>query len=392
MRLRSLSFAGYRSFAARSPAAPGRPLEQMQLAPLTILLGKNNSGKSTAARFTHHLLLAIGSEGTDPFPMGVSPRSFGARFRDIQHGGNFFNPLDLEFTLDAEGGARMTFAAQLIELGELADDRPPVIQSCTIDGNQITNLAQVTRGLLPVVPDVERWREGARSLLEASCYLGPVRDPVRSSYLVKSESQVSQLPNSNDSVAQMLLSDVQLRTEVGAWMAGNLEGWRVDVKQNLDVFNLLARGAGREVNLADAGQGFQQVLPVVTLCCWRNLNRGSSPFLDIIEQPELHLHDASHAALGDLLLSAIADNRGDMVVETHSESLVLRVRRRIAEGLVSPDKVAILYVEDTGEGSRIRRIPMKDNGEAEWWPNGVFSESFVEVKAIRQAQRAREEG
>ncbi len=76
-----------------------------------------------------------------------------------------------------------------------------------------------------------------------------------------------------------------------------------------------------------------------------------------------------------------------MVVETHSESVVLRIRRRIAEGL-SPDKVALVYVEDAGEGSRLRPIPVRPDGEVEWWPEGVFSEAFVEVKAIRRAQRA----
>jgi predicted ATPase len=114
------------------------------------------------------------------------------------------------------------------------------------------------------------------------------------------------------------------------------------------------------------------------------------PFLDIIEQPELHLHDAAHAALGDLLLSAVAEDAGNLIVETHSESLVLRVRRRVAEGL-SPDRVAIVYVEDNGDGSRLRRIALRSDGETDWWPEGVFSESFVEVKAIRRAQRARAE-
>jgi predicted ATPase len=169
-----------------------------------------------------------------------------------------------------------------------------------------------------------------------------------------------------------------------------MDGWRLDLKQNLDAIQLVARRGGREGNLADSGQGIQQVLPVAALCCWRNLDRGGRQFLDIIEQPELHLHDAAHAPLGDLLLSAVKNKPGNILVETHSESVVLRVRRRIAEGL-GPDQVAIIYVEDIGEGSRLRQIHLNRHGEVDWWPEGVFSESFLEVKAIRRAQREKAE-
>jgi len=76
------------------------------------------------------------------------------------------------------------------------------------------------------------------------------------------------------------------------------------------------------------------------------------------------------------------------LVETHSESIVLRIRRRVAKGL-SPDHVAIYFVEDLGDGSRVRQIQLDQNGEVDRWPDGLFSESFLEVKAIRRAQRAK---
>ena len=113
MRLHSLSFAGYRSFASRSPAAPNRPLGRIELAPLTILIGKNNSGKSTAAKLFHHVLLALGAEGNDPFPMKGMRRSFGERFRDIQHNGDFFRPLDLDLDFESDDGSRTSLVAQL---------------------------------------------------------------------------------------------------------------------------------------------------------------------------------------------------------------------------------------------------------------------------------------
>jgi hypothetical protein len=389
MRLRSLAFAGYRSFAARSPAAPGRPLQRLQLAPLTILLGKNNSGKSTAARLLHHVLLALGDDKKDPFPMTGGGQTYGQSFRDVQHGGTFFNPLDLEVDICSDDGAQTTFAAQLNLSSDSADARVPNVLICRLGGEEFAVEGRPIKGLLPDVKGARDWREGARQLLEASCHLGPLRDSVQPGYIVNQGAQDESLPTSHEAVAQLLLADSELRVAVGDWMAENLEGWRVEVQRSLGNFNLMARRARRETNLADAGQGIQQVLPVAVLCCWRKLGRGAVPFLDIIEQPELHLHDAAHAALGDLLLSAVVAGHGNLVVETHSESLVLRVRRRIAEGTLSPDQVALVYVEDTGEGSSLRPIPLQPDGEIAWWPEGVFSESFVEVKAIRRAQRAR---
>ena len=386
MQLDSLAFSGYRSFAARSPAFPDRPLERVQLAPLTILLGKNNSGKSTVARLFHHVLTALGAEGRDPFPMTGPRGSYGSSFRAIQHGESFFNPLDLEVDFSSKDCANAKLVVQVIQTGDLAGDAPPVLQKSVLNGEENTDRGRV-RGLLPDIAAAESLRLEARELLDASCYLGPLRPSTKPSYPVQ-VSETRALPETDESVAQMLYADTELRAAVGSWTAQNLDGWRVDVRQNLDVFQIIARRAGRESNIGDSGQGLQQVLPVAVLCCRRKLGRGPQHFIDVIEQPELHLHDAAHAPVGDLLLSATSEARGRILVETHSESLVLRVRRRIAEGL-SPDQVSIVFVEDLGDRSIVRTIQLDQNGDVDWWPEGVFSEAFVEVKAIRRAQRRR---
>jgi len=185
MQLRSLSFAGYRSFAARSPAAPDRALENLRLAPITILLGKNNSGKSTVARLLHHVLLALGADGHDPFPMNSGELSFGATFRDVQHGENFFSPLDLKITLGSDDGRQAELDVQLIQLGELADDSPPVVERCEFEGEDVDTTKILSRGLLPDVEAAKIWRTEARELLESSCHVAPVRDAVKSSYSVR---------------------------------------------------------------------------------------------------------------------------------------------------------------------------------------------------------------
>jgi predicted ATPase len=56
---------------------------------------------------------------------------------------------------------------------------------------------------------------------------------------------------------------------------------------------------------------------------------------------------------------------------------------------LAPDSVAIYFVEDTGEGSRLRPVTLDANGDVDWWPDGVFSEAFEEVRALRRAQKYR---
>lgn len=386
MRLLSLGFAGYRSFAARGPASPNRELQRLTLGPLTILLGKNNSGKSSAARMPHHVLTAMGAQGEDPLPLEGPKGKYGRTFRDIQHGGNFFNPLDLDVTFVAANSKEFHLVSRVAKIGALSGDIVPELESSTLNGEAQPPEIGV-RGLMPQLTEAETLRQEARDLLRSSCYLPPVREAISQTYSADAEA-VPSPPENNGTSARVLFADPELRSSVSAWTEQNLEGWRVEIEQNLDLFQLMGHRNGQKINLAASGQGIQQVLPVVTLCRWRKLREAGSAYLDVIEQPELHLHDAAHAALGDLLLDAVQDRRGNLIVETHSESLVLRVRRRVAEGL-APESVAIYFVEDTGDGSQLRPVNLDGNGDVDWWPDGVFSEAFEEVKALRRAQRSR---
>lgn len=72
------------------------------------------------------------------------------------------------------------------------------------------------------------------------------------------------------------------------------------------------------------------------------------------------------------------------IIATMAEMAVLRLRRRVAEGTLTPGSLVIVDV-DSG-----REIHVDGSGVIDWWPDGLFSEDFAEVKAIRRAQRAGE--
>jgi predicted ATPase len=186
-------------------------------------------------------------------------------------------------------------------------------------------------------------------------------------------------------VTDLLAADPKLFQTVSGWLAehaGLSLGW----ERNLDLWRLHTSGG---VPVSQVGMGIHQLLPVLTLAEWRRLGRETCDFIDVVQQPELHLHDALQPALGDLFLEVAESRRGVTVVETHAEGLLLRIRRRIAERRFPSDLVALYFIDDGPNGSELRRIRILENGEVDDWPEGVFLESYEEVKALRRAQRQR---
>jgi len=153
----------------------------------------------------------------------------------------------------------------------------------------------------------------------------------------------------------------------------------------------LGRGVELRVNgvfrdLTTIGVGASQLLPV--LVAGLSVPRGSTL---LVEQPELHLHPQVQSRLADFFLRARPDVR--FIVETHSEYLITRLRRRVAEGTVSPGKVQVLFAEQSEGNTNVRRLSLSELGDFSEWPEGFFDaqdeDSLGIVRAV--AARLREE-
>ncbi len=139
------------------------------------------------------------------------------------------------------------------------------------------------------------------------------------------------------------------------------------------------------VSHRDIGIGVSQVLPVLVSAY------ASENELLAIEQPEIHLHPALQAELGDVFLESALGGAGNtFLIETHSEHLLLRILRRIRETTdgelpqgvpdVHPEHVAVLYVQPGREDTEVLHIPVTADGEFERaWPNGFFAERAEEL-------------
>jgi predicted ATPase len=209
------------------------------------------------------------------------------------------------------------------------------------------------------------------------------------------EEQPEKLGFDGRQAPQWLRADPGLMDETASWYEENMDGWRLSLVQSNETFNLRAGlSKAMATNLAHAGEGLKQVLPVVVHQLWRQRQeqKDRETFLDVVEHPDLHLHAAAQAPLADLFIGTALQGRGVVLVETHSEQILLRLQRRIAEGVLPHSLVALYFVEVTAEGSRLRPIVLSPDGEVEWWPEGVFEESFQEVAAMSRAQRRKTAG
>lgn len=148
---------------------------------------------------------------------------------------------------------------------------------------------------------------------------------------------------------------------------------------------LIDKRTGTQVSHRDVGIGVSQVLPVL-VSAYASKNK-----LLAIEQPEIHLHPALQAELGDVFLeSALGDNDNTFLIETHSEHLLLRIMRRMRETDagelddslpdVHPEDVMVLFVQPDGPQSIIRQMPLNERGElVKAWPGGFFEEGLREI-------------
>ena len=138
------------------------------------------------------------------------------------------------------------------------------------------------------------------------------------------------------------------------------------------------------------GIGISQMIPVIVGCL-----RDKAGMV-IIEQPELHIHPAIQVRLGDLFVCTTQSGKDyvnsgkSLLIETHSEHIILRMLRRIREtsgnelppgttGL-KPDDLSVIYVEKSEEGVQLRALRVDEDGEfLDRWPKGFFDERTAEL-------------
>lgn len=140
-------------------------------------------------------------------------------------------------------------------------------------------------------------------------------------------------------------------------------------------------GLAKYHDLTNVGVGVSQVLPIVVACLLAPRNS-----VIVLEQPELHLHPKVQLRLADFLI-AITRTSKQFIVETHSEYLIYRIRRRIAEAesQKESDLVSLYFVEREAGVTGVRKVGINQFGAFADWPKDFFDQASTEAEYIIRA-------
>ena len=224
--------------------------------------------------------------------------------------------------------------------------------------------------------------------LDAIRHLGPFREVLRDGHKTHQTSDESRWEK-GFGAWEALARDPALVEKTNHYMQDVLKlRYSINQSKPNGEFYLHDDDNNIDIGLSDVGVGISQVIPVVVGA----LDDSQSLSIFAVEQPELHIHPALQVALGDVFIDGIKNSNRTMLIETHSEHLLLRIMRRMRETFedrieenrfpVTPDDIAVLFVEWHDSQTIIREMPVNERGElVKAWPGGFFEEDIEEVFA-----------
>jgi len=446
---------------------------EIELKPLTLIIGQNSSGKSSLVRFPLVLKQTFMDDSMAPLLFYGKSIDYG-NYRDVVFHHQAEQPIAFSVTLPAQGLAKHLVMTREEEeaLGEfnhfqveveIAQDAAEMLMVKTFAVYGLPGHALIFR--MALSPDEQTYEmshyKGAVDTIKAThmkfdkflpdfrltaelreslgkyehifyyffldlqryfsfmanriYYIGPFRRTPERAYRYK-ENAVNYVGHDGEFAPVILAQDRRLggtlTEQVSDWFRRHLKytleiedlhGGAID--SQTDLFRLMVTDHVTQAknNIIDMGHGLSQLIPIVvqTFMGDSPLDKyprlRSFPFsLTVIEQPELHLHPAAQSCLMDLFVEGIANRRNavkkSFLIETHSEHMLIRLRRYIVEEKVDLNDVAVYYTAKNGGGNNVvRRLEIDEYGHIEDWPEGFFEEDFAEVLALNKALRAKGE-
>ena len=223
-------------------------------------------------------------------------------------------------------------------------------------------------------------------------YLGPRREDPRREYPWKQSYPMDVGRYGEKTISALLSSSVQQRStyyQVMEWLrklelinsytlnsiSDTEHAYEFLVKQYKD---------GPEVGLTDVGFGVSQILPVLTQCYC--VPEGSTL---ILEQPEAHLHPKAQSELADVLIDVVKNRNIQIILESHSEHLLLRLMRRIAEEEISADQTAFHFCKIEDGNSQAEQLKVDEYGNISNWPKDFFGDEMGDLAEKTKAEMKR---
>ena len=244
------------------------------------------------------------------------------------------------------------------------------------------------------------------NLMDSLHYLGPLREYPRREYrwAGASPSDVGQrgeravdaiLAATRDQEMRRLsprargVRRMPFQKVIAHWLneLGLITDFRLEeIAKGTNLYRAMVRTSPSSVPtaLSDVGFGVSQVLPALVLLYY--VPEGSTV---LMEQPEIHLHPAVQSGLADVMLNVAEVRNVRIIVESHSEHLMRRLQRRVAEQKASSEDVKLYFVSSQQGRARISDLVLNKWGELENWPEQFFGDEMGEIAAITEASLKR---
>lgn len=332
---------------------------------LTVLAGLNGSGKSSVIQ----AILAVyqwpgHSDGAAPWR---GPLVDLGSFRDVLHDGATDDTVQIEVSFGPKGKMNMMYVLHDGGIddtirGEMSDASQPY-------QGEMYYLSADRLGPRPTLPYREWDRDEATPLGK------------RGEHVLWYLSQNGRLPvdqalRHHDEPKNTLVS------QANAWLGVVSPGAELDVKVIPEAdcavasyrFTRPSDVPSRAFRAGNIGFGVSYALPlIVALLAPKGDPLTTGDPLIIIENPEAHIHPAGQTSLAELAARAAAGG-SQVILETHSDHVLNGVRLAVAEGILSPNQVAIHYFERTGLDVQITTPVLKPSGHLDVWPTGFFDQ------------------
>ena len=403
--IKTIEFKTYKSY---------KDWQKLELKPLTILFGKNSSGKSALARLPTLFEESLKGNFPEPIQFNNNGVEIGAEFRDLVYGRREAEVL--EFILKTDIKAMSVNIA-----ANIGSNNTPKIIKWKLDNEFDLSYNDINKSYLNEINQEEyicefngfrldlinyKNKDGSETLPDLSnfslktSYFGPFREIPQRSYTISQFKETDSFGVKGENSYLYLIKDYQTKEKVlikkvSDWFKNNFEGWGIEVQKDLQQPNyyieLSKDNPKMNINITNVGEGMSQILPLVV----RAYFKADKPTTIIMEQPELHLHPGAHGNLAELFVNSLSDDKNKRyLIETHSQNFILRIRRLIAECEFNKEDLALYWIDFDEEKniSAMKKIKVNELGKVDYCPENIFSESLDESIALRTAQILRNNG
>ncbi|MBL0588303.1 DUF3696 domain-containing protein [Aeromonas veronii] len=250
-----------------------------------------------------------------------------------------------------------------------------------IDRNRCFPSSMNVQGAFITKMTIDTLAEDIKEKMKSIYYLGPLRCYPSKISISTSEDSLYVGKDGQDTIKMLYDNDSNILESINNYFS------KFQIPYKMTINNLGNNMSGKvlymlledlrtkvQVTASDVGFGIGQLLPIIvqglagkdqTIC---------------VEQPEIHLHPVLQGHFGDYFIDTAKTRNNQWLIETHSESLMLRLQRRIKEGVIKNSDVCVLYVDAKKNGAEVTELRLDQDGDfIDSWPNGFFEERFNDV-------------